>query len=166
VTLPVWLVPWRKRGRQAPAAVVPATAHDAAALAALHGAAFHRGWDEAEFAAMLGRTDTLVHVMRRGRAIAGFVASRIAADESEILSIALAASERGRGLSGTLLRNHLGHLAGRGVRTVFLEVEEHNRPALALYARFGFHQVGRRERYYRDPTGAQTAALVLRRDLS
>jgi ribosomal-protein-alanine N-acetyltransferase len=166
VTLPAWLVFWRKLWRKAPPAVVPAVPADAAALAALHGAAFHRGWDETEFAEMLGRADTLVHVMRRGRAVVGFVASRIAADESEILSIALAAAERGRGLSGTLLRSHLGHLAGRGVKTVFLEVEEHNRPACALYARSGFRQVGRRERYYRDPSGAQTAALVLRRDLS
>src|SRR5690606_12844894 len=93
-----------------PPAVVPAGPRDAAALAALHGASFHRGWDEAEFAAMLGRTDTLLHVMRRGRAIVGFVASRIAADESEILSIALHQSERGRGLSGALLQSHLGHL--------------------------------------------------------
>lgn len=161
----LWRELWPKAWRKAPPAVVPATPHDVAALAALHGASFHRGWDEAEFADMLGRTDTLVHVMRRGRAVVGFVASRIAADESEILSIALQPSERGRGLSGALLRSHLGHLAGRGVKTVFLDVEEHNRPALALYARLGFRQVGRRERYYRDPAGAQTAALVLRRDL-
>ena len=52
--------------------------------------------------------------------------SRLAADEAEILSIAVDPGYRGRGLSRDLLLTHLGHLAGRGVRTVFLEVEENN----------------------------------------
>ena len=47
----------------------------------------------------------------------GFAVSRMAADEAEILSIAVAADHRGRGLSRNLLLTHLGHLAGRGVRT-------------------------------------------------
>ena len=72
----------------------------------------------------------------------------MAADEAEILSIAIAASHRGRGLSRDLLLTHLGHLAGRGVRTIFLEVEENNQPARRLYERAGFTVVGRRERYY------------------
>ena len=59
----------------------------------------------------------------------------MAADEAEILSIAVAASHRGRGLSRDLLLTHLGHLAGRGVRAVFLEVEENNQPARRLYER-------------------------------
>jgi ribosomal-protein-alanine N-acetyltransferase len=61
---------------------------------------------------------------------------------------------------------HLGHLAGRGVRTIFLEVEENNRPALSLYKRAGFTVVGRRERYYQEPGGEQLNALLMRRDLS
>ena len=77
----------------------------------------------------------------------------MAADEAEILSIAVAAGHRGRGLSRTLLLTHLGHLAGRGVRTVFLEVEENNQPARRLYDRAGFMVVGRRERYYQQPAG-------------
>jgi ribosomal-protein-alanine N-acetyltransferase len=92
--------------------------------------------------------------------------SRIAADEAEILSIAIDASYRGRGLSRDLLLTHLGHLAGRGVRTIFLEVEESNQPARALYERTGFSVVGRRERYYRQMGGEQLNALLMRRDLS
>ena len=38
-------------------------------------------------------------------------------------------------------------------------------PALRLYQRAGFQEVGRREGYYRDPAGKAVAALVLRRDL-
>jgi len=66
--------------------------------------------------------------------------------EAEILSIAVASSHRGRGLSRNLLLTHLGHLAARGVRTVVLEVEENNRPARRLYDRAGFTIAGRRRK--------------------
>jgi ribosomal-protein-alanine N-acetyltransferase len=148
------------------AAVEPAGLRDAPALAQIHGASFHRGWGESEFDSMLTERNTLVHRLRIGRKVVGFAVSRMAADEAEILSIAVAESHRGRGLSHTLLLTHLGHLAGRGVRTVFLEVEENNQPARRLYERAGFTVVGRRERYYRQDGGEPLNALLMRRDLS
>src|SRR5260370_18070627 len=112
--------------RSGPAAVEPATLRDAPKLAQLHGAAFHRGWGEGEFEGMLTERNTLVHRLRVGRNTIGFAVSRMAADEAEILSIAIAASHRGRGLSRNLLLTHLGHLPGPGWRTVFPEFEENN----------------------------------------
>jgi ribosomal-protein-alanine N-acetyltransferase len=147
------------------AVVEPASPRDAPALARIHGASFHLGWGESEFESMLTERNTLVHRLRLGRKIIGFSVSRVAADEAEILSIAVGESHRGRGLSNNLLLTHLGHLAGRGVRTVFLEVEEHNRPARRLYERAGFTVVGRRERYYRQSGGEPLNALLMRRDL-
>jgi ribosomal-protein-alanine N-acetyltransferase len=159
-----WLSEWWGGG---PAAIVePATPRDAPRLAQLHGESFHRGWGEGEFEGMLTEHNTLVHRLRAGGKIIGFAVSRMAADEAEILSIAIAASHRGRGLSRNLLLTHLGHLAGRGVRTVFLDVEENNQPARQLYERAGFGVAGRRERYYRQPGGEQLNALLMRRDLS
>jgi ribosomal-protein-alanine N-acetyltransferase len=146
--------------------VEPATQRDAARLAQLHGVSFHRGWGEGEFEAMLSERNTLVHRLKLGRKVIGFAVSRMAADEAEILSIAVDAGHRGRGLSRNLLLIHLGHLAGRGVRSVFLEVEENNAPARRLYERTGFAVVGRRERYYKQPDGEQWNALLMRRDLS
>jgi ribosomal-protein-alanine N-acetyltransferase len=146
-------------------AIEPASLRDAPKLAQLHGASFHRGWGEAEFEQMLAERNTLVHRLRQGRKTIGFAVSRMAADEAEILSIAVDPSHRGRGLSRNLLLTHLGHLAGRGVRTVFLEVEENNQPARRLYDRAGFAVTGRRERYYRQD-GEQLNALIMRRDLS
>jgi len=147
-------------------AVEPATTRDAAALARIHGASFYRGWGEGEFEHMLSEKNTLVHRLKMGRKIIGFSVSRMGADEAEILSIAVAPGYRGRGLSNTLLLTHLGHLAARGVRAVFLEVEENNKPARRLYERTGFTIVGRRQNYYRQG-GQETAnALLMRRDLS
>ena len=97
-----------------PVTVEPAGPRDVRRLAELHGAAFHR--------CLLYTSD--------------------AADEAEILSIAIDARHRGRGLSRDLLLTHLGHLAGRGVTRVFLEVEENNQPARRLYERAGFTRRG------------------------
>jgi ribosomal-protein-alanine N-acetyltransferase len=87
----------------------------------------------------------------------GFVLSRRVADEAEILSVAVAAETRGRGYAGALLAHHLDLLSRHGVRTVHLEVEEGNDPALALYRRHGFEEVGRRPGYYAKPDGATAA---------
>jgi ribosomal-protein-alanine N-acetyltransferase len=148
------------------AVVEPASPRDAARLAQLHGASFHRGWSETEFEAMLTERNTLAHRLRLGRKIIGFAVSRIAADEAEILSVAIDVDHRGRGLSRDLLLTHLGHLAGHGIRAIFLEVEENNQPARKLYERAGFAVIGRRERYYKQPGGEQLNALLMRRDLS
>ena len=146
--------------------IEPAGQRDAARLAQLHGASFHRGWGEGEFEVMLRERNTLVHRLRLGRKVIGFAVSRMAADEAEILSIAVDADYRGKGLSKNLLLTHLGHLAGRGIRSIFLEVEENNAPARRLYDWAGFGVVGRRERYYKQADGEQLNALLMRRDLS
>jgi [ribosomal protein S18]-alanine N-acetyltransferase len=158
-----WLSDWLSGGTPS---IEPATQRDASRLAQLHAASFHRGWGEGEFESMIAERNTLVHRLRLGRKTIGFAVSRMGADEAEILSIAIDTGHRGRGLSRNLLLTHLGHLAGKGVRTIFLEVEENNAPARRLYERAGFAVVGRRERYYRQTSGEQLNALLMRRDLS
>ena len=143
-----------------------ATARDAAAMAALHSRSFHRGWGEQEVEALLVEPNVLAHRAMAGRSMAGFIMSRLAADEAEILSVAVAANWRGRGVAKNLLTLHLRRLAGLGARTVFLEVDAGNVPALALYDRAGFEQVSRRDNYYPGPSGTASAALVLRRDFT
>ncbi len=150
---------------QAEPVVAEASAKDAAAIGQLHGASFRRGWSDDEIERMLLDRNVIAHRATIGRAFAGFVMSRVAAGEAEILSIAVAGPRKGRGLAGRLLRHHLGRLAGVAVRTVFLEVDEDNAPALRLYRRAGFREVGRRAGYYPTPGGKPSNALVLRRDL-
>jgi ribosomal-protein-alanine N-acetyltransferase len=134
---------------------------DAAAIAAVHTASFQRGWGEDEIHRLLIDPSVVAHRARTGETLIGFILSRMAAGEAEILSVAVTPARRGRGLSRRLLELHLRRLAGLGARAVFLEVDEHNTPAYRLYRRAGFYEVGRRQGYY--DSGA--AALVLRRDL-
>jgi len=138
---------------------------DAAAIATLHAAPFHRGWSDGEIESLLIDRNVVAHRAMIGRRLAGFILSRQAAGEAEILSVAVAAARRGKGLSRRLLDLHLRRLSALGTRSVFLEVDEDNVPARRLYARAGFREVGRREAYYRDRPRRSAAALVLRRDL-
>ena len=109
---------------------------DAAAIAAVHGASFQRGWGEDEIYRLLIESNVVAHRAMSGGKLIGFILSRLAAGEAEILSVAIAPAWRGRGLARPLLDLHLRRLAGLGVRSVFLEVGEHNAPAgTALSAR-------------------------------
>ena len=146
------------RGEPAFAEARPA---DANAIAAIHGVSFQRGWGEDEIHRLLIERNVVAHRATSGGKFIGFILSRRAASEAEILSVAIALAWRGRKLSRGLLDLHMRRLAGLGVRSVFLEVDKQNAPARALYKRAGFHEVGQRQGYYHG--GA--AALVLRRDL-
>ena len=147
-------------GQSAPA-LSEARPNDASAISALHTASFQRGWGEDEVYRLLIEKTVVTHRAMRGTTMIGFILSRMAAGEAEILSVAIAQRQRGRGFSQPLLDLHLRRLAGLGTRAVFLEVDEHNAAARALYRRAGFRDVGRRRSYYQ--SGA--SALVLRRDL-
>ncbi len=138
---------------------------DAAAFAALHAASFRRGWSEDEFETLLADRSVVAHRAMTGRRLAGFIISRIAADEAEILSVAVPAPARGRRIASRLLDLHLRQLAGLGVAAVLLEVDEDNEPARRLYARARFYAVGQREGYYPNAAG-RANALVLRRDFA
>jgi ribosomal-protein-alanine N-acetyltransferase len=138
---------------------------DAAAIAALHAASFRRGWSEEEVESLLLDGNVVAHRVSLGGAFAGFIMSRRAADEAEILSVAVARRHQRRGLARLLLAWHLRRLAGLGTGAVFLEVDEHNTAAIKLYERAGFREISRRPNYYPSP-GGKTAALVLRRDIA
>lgn len=142
-----------------------AGAKDASAFALLHAASFRRGWSDGEFERLLFDSNVLAHRAMTGRKLLGLIISRAAADEAEILSVAVAASARGRGIARKLLALHLGRLAAHGISAVFLEVDEDNTPARRLYRRAGFHEVGRREGYYAAGGANASAALILRRNL-
>ena len=148
-----------------PVAVRALRPGDAAGVAALHGASFRHGWSVSEIEAMLRDRAVTGHAIGAGSRLDGFALSRRAADEAEILTIAVSPKRQGKGLGRKLLEAHLGGLAAAGVRAVFLEVEEGNTPAIALYRRLGFGQVGMRKSYYRRSDGTAANALVLRLSL-
>ena len=139
----------------------------AAECARLHAEGFAHPWSAHEIAALIASSSTvgaaaLDSVNRRLR---GFILSRLAADEAEILTIAVAEAFQGRGVGRALLSENLRQAANLGARAMFLEVASDNAPALALYHRFGFVKVGKRAGYYRRADGTRAAAVVMRKAL-
>ncbi|HVB32922.1 MAG TPA: ribosomal protein S18-alanine N-acetyltransferase [Patescibacteria group bacterium] len=88
----------------------------------------------------------------------GFVVARSAADEMEILNLAVLPAARRRGVATALLRAALDHGRRAGSRRAYLEVRESNQAARRLYERSGFVIVARRPRYYRYP---EESALLM-----
>jgi [ribosomal protein S18]-alanine N-acetyltransferase len=160
---------WRDWFRREPPAarIAPLEQRHTPRLAAIHASAFARPWSTQDFEQFLAERQIRADGLFLGRSSqpSGFVLARRAGDEAEILSVAIAAEARGRGLARRLLGTHLQALAHVGVRRVYLEVEEDNRPALAVYRRLGFSAVGRREGYYLKPDGTRACALTMSRPL-
>lgn len=94
---------------------------------------------------------------------AGFALSRGAADEEELLLIAVRPESRGRGIGNLLLGRFVADARARGMTRMFLEMREGN-PAESLYRRHGFVPVGRRRNYYRRGNGDPVDAITFRLD--
>ena len=90
----------------------------------------------------------------------GFVLARVAGNEAEILTLAVAPAARGRGLGRALLQAVITKAAAMGANNMFLEVGVDNPAAMSLYAGLGFSTVGTRKAYYNGRD-----ALVLRLSL-
>ena len=156
--------------------VVPVAMADAPALARLHAAAFDApggGWGAGEFHALLRQPATIgFRAVRPGPAGAppaeprGFVLAREAAGEAEVLTIAVHPAWQGRGIGRLLMDALLRELYARRATELFLEVDEGNAAALALYGRLGFAEVGRREAYYAGPGAEPANAITMRLDLA
>jgi len=140
-------------------------------LARMHEACFPPGerWDEEAMGDLLAMPgcfaalDTGAGVSPAGAAtdLQGLALVLVAADEAELLTLAVLPAERRRGIGRRLLARAAGEAARLGARRLLLEVSVRNAAALRLYECQGFAPVGRRPRYY--PDGSE--ALVLCRGL-
>lgn len=149
--------------------IEPLRPGDAGHLAELHEEDFARPWSADEFAALLVQDTVFGYAVREvghpKDMPAGFVLARLVADEGEILTLAVSGAARRQGLGWALMDAVLRELHAQRAAALFLEVDETNVAAVALYRRLGFAQVGRRPAYYGHPDAPATAALVMRRDL-
>ncbi len=153
---------------RAPLIIRPAEMTDAVAIAAVHSRSFDRPWGLMEFERLLAEENVVAHAAAGGTpgaAAEGFVISRLAADEAEILSIAVDPNRRCEGVARRLMEAHREVLRFSRARVLFLEVEEDNAAALALYRRQGFAEVARRDAYYRKADGSAATAIVMRTSL-
>ncbi len=134
-----------------------AEASHAEPLAAIHAAACPGGeqWTAATIAMLLDLPGVFGLLDPAG----AMLLARRAADQAEILALAVVPSARRAGRARALLAAAEARAKENGVRELFLEVAASNAAARALYAAAGYREAGRRRRYYRDGDDA----LVLRK---
>ena len=148
--------------------VMPLAKVDAAAVSLLHRVSFAHGWGEQEILDLLANSAAFGEVAATSnrRKFGGFILSRLAADEAEVLTLAVAPSYRRLGLGRKLLQRNMSRAKAAGAAAMFLEVDKDNAPAIALYERFGFKVVGERKGYYRRADGKAATAQVMRASLT
>jgi ribosomal-protein-alanine N-acetyltransferase len=133
---------------------------DLARLAQLHAESSVVAWTEGSLREILQTPGTFAFAGKDG-----FIVVRAAADEAEILTLAVRPNCRRRGLGTLLVRSAADHAHRLGSSRLFLEVAVSNAPAAALYEGLGFGEVGRRKNYYATAPGNFEDALILRSNL-
>jgi ribosomal-protein-alanine N-acetyltransferase len=133
-----------------------ATPADAGVMAAIHESAFAApdAWNQDVFIQQLGLHGIFGLLHESG----GLILVRVAADEAEVLTLAVVPEARRTGIASALLQLTAPIAAAMGAVAIFLEVSVANRAARAAYGRAGFRPIGRRRAYYSDLSDA----LVLR----
>jgi [ribosomal protein S18]-alanine N-acetyltransferase len=145
-------------------AVHRATPTDAAVMSAIHASCLSPGWDEATMSQFLVSPGVLCLMGAVAEIMAtpgGLLIARRADDEAELLTLAVAPPCRRAGLGRALLKQAIGDLRTSGATQLFLEVDEGNEAALALYRAFGARPVGRRPGYYESGANALIFSLAL-----
>jgi ribosomal-protein-alanine N-acetyltransferase len=109
-------------------------------------------WPPESYAKLAESPGGILLVCEAGGHPVGFLAARQAADEAEILNLAVHSEFRSKGVGSALLLAALNEFRSSAIARVFLELRESNLPARALYSRHGFLPSGRRKAYYHRPT--------------
>ena len=132
-----------------------------AQVAALEKLCFSDPWSENSVASELENELSLWLVALEGDTVAGYVGSQSVMGESDMMNIAVHPDYRRMGLAERLVASLVEALAESGNHSLTLEVRASNAPAIGLYEKTGFAQVGRRKNYYRNP---KEDALILRKE--
>ena len=120
-----------------------------AQIAALEGQCFADPWSERSVASELENPLSLWLVALEDGTVAGYVGSQSVWGEADMMNLAVAPAYRRRGVARALLAALEQALDARQVGSLCLEVRAGNAPAIALYEKLGFREVGRRKNYYR-----------------
>lgn len=134
-----------------------------AAVAALEKICFSDPWSENSIACELNNPLSLWLVAELDGQVVGYIGSQSVPPESDVMNVAVSPAFRRQGIAEKLVLTLCEALAKAGNTSLTLEVRATNAPAIALYEKLGFTQVGRRPNYYRNP---KEDALILRKDLS
>lgn len=141
--------------------IKPMSAEHVPQVAELEKICFSTPWSEKSIASELNNELALWLVAEDGGAVVGYVGSQTVFPETDMMNIAVVPQRRREGIAEVLVDALIQELKRIGSNSLTLEVRASNTPAIALYQKMGFHEVGRRPNYYRNP---REDALILRKE--
>lgn len=142
--------------------IVPMQTEHIAQVAELEKLCFSDPWPEKILTSELDNPLSLWLVALDGEQVVGYVGSQSVLDEADMMNLAVLPEARRQGLAERLVTELCLRLAENRIKSLLLEVRVSNSPALALYEKLGFEQIGRRPNYYFHP---KEDALILRKEL-
>ena len=130
-------------------------------VAQLEKICFADPWSELSISLELTNVWSYWLVALDGDTVVGYVGSQSSIDEADIMNVAVHPDYRRQGIAEKLINTLVADLKKRGCHALLLEVRVSNTPAVTLYEKLGFAQVGCRKNYYRNP---KEDALILRKE--
>lgn len=141
--------------------IVTMTSDHVPQVAALEKECFSDPWSQRSVASELENPLALWLVWEEDGRVLGYVGSQTVLDETDMMNVAVSTQARRRGIAQALVEDLCDRLRQRGSRFLTLEVRASNAPAICLYEKLGFRQVGRRPNYYSHP---KEDGLILRKE--
>ena len=135
---------------------------DVPAIAELEKLCFSDPWSQNSIASELDNRLSYWLVAEDNDRIIGYVGSQSVLDGADMMNLAVVPDCRRQGVGEALVKALADYLRNNRIVALLLEVRVSNAPAIGLYEKLGFVQVGRRPRYYTNP---REDALILRKEL-
>ena len=132
-----------------------------AQIAALEKICFSDPWSERSIASELDNKLAFWLVATEGEQVTGYIGSQTVMDETDMMNVAVHPDFRRQGIAEVLVSTLVEKLKEMRSHCLTLEVRASNIPAITLYEKMGFHEIGRRRNYYRNP---REDALILRKE--
>ncbi len=137
------------------------TPKDIETVVAVEEQCFSQPWSEKSFQDSIGREDTVFLVCEEEifcntthenqSLIVGYIGMYISFDEANITNVAVSPAYRKKGYGEGLVKEAKRRAIGLKVDNIFLEVRVSNEPAISLYKKLGFEELGIRKNFYEHP---------------
>jgi len=137
------------------------TTEDVPWVAELEKECFSLPWSEKALLDSLSLSYSAFLVAKSGDKVAGYGGVYITQDEAEITNIAVRSEYRQCGIGRMIVEGIVEECAKRDVSTIILEVRQSNLPAISLYKKCGFEEIGTRKNFYEKPV--ENAVIMWKR---
>ena len=127
------------------------TLQDVPAVAEIEKACFSLPWSEQSLVDSVEREDTMFLVCEDAQEIVGYIGMYLSFDEGDITNVAVSPAHRKKGYGEAIVSKAVELAKEKQLEMILLEVRVSNVPAISLYKKMGFEEIGMRKNFYEHP---------------